>query len=204
MESRTLEGKQADAIAFVSSQKSNIYWTARKINPNISKHDLNDLVAEGYLIALELIATGSIEELKDAFWPKLHRSVWEGYDYLVEYVDALEDQESPILTAIAPDPLQKIIEEEEVVVAASSVLDFLSPTERRVFCLMLGLTARGYCLDRETSRILGISRFAVRTMLTRIFAKIESAVRHTTADGYLVLSRGRPKKHRAPPDPPCC
>lgn len=188
---------QADAIAYVQRQKTNIYTTARKINPRISAQDFEDLVNEGYAIALELVATGDIAQLKSLFWPKLQRSVWAGYDYLVDYVDFCDDSNSPIHTAVASDVLEKMLEDERFEGTASSVLDFLTTAEQRVLCLLLGLTARGCCPEVESAMILGVSRATVRVLLGRIIGKIQTAVRNRSAQGMLVLSRGKPKRRSA-------
>jgi len=205
MGSNSLQVRQADAVAYVQTQKWNILSTAQRINPRLSTQDLEDLIAEGYAIALEIVATHDVERLKAVFWAKLQRSVWEGYDHLVDYIDMTEEQLGSIPSF---DLLEKVMEDERLEAVASSILDFLAPAERRVFCLVLGLTAKGYCHDREAAQILGITRFAVRTMLTRILAKIEAAVRCRTAEGLLVLVKrnrgGAPPRSpvNVPPDSP--
>ncbi|WP_224962543.1 hypothetical protein [Geomonas subterranea] len=202
MNSSPFYDMQSQAVAFVQAQRGNIYCTARKINPRVSNQDFDDLVHEGYAIALELIAEGGLGHLKEVFWAKLHRSVWSNFDYLVDYVD-LNDDENPVArTATANDPLQHVIEEERFVSTVSSVLDFLTPAEKRVLFVLLGLTARGGCVEEEASRHLGMNRSTLRVLRNRIIRKISEASRHVDSEGALVLSRGKPRRPPIPNRPP--
>lgn len=197
MGSSNFEELQAQAVAFVQRHKNNIFCTAKGINHSLAEQDLEDLVNEGYAIALELVAEGGLENLR-WFWKKLHRSVWESFDYLVDYVDFSNADDPIVRKAGAADPLEKVMEEEKIVSTASSILDFLTTAEKRVLCLMLGLTEKGCCVEVEAANLLGISRSSVRVYLARILVKIQSATRHVAHSGVLVLSRGKPKKVRVP------
>lgn len=195
MNSNAISDMQAQAIAFVHAQRGNIYRTARGINPRVTHDDFEDLVHEGHVIALELVAQGGLEHLKAVFWAKLHRSVWSNFDYLVDYMD-LNDVENPVTRAMAAnDPLARVVEEENLGVTMKSVLDFLSPTEKRVLFLLLGLAKEGRCHEEEASRYLGVARATVRVLLGRILNKINEASRSRDAQGRVIFNKGKPRKH---------
>ena len=192
--------RQAEAIAYVQARKHCVFAAAKRINKRFEQQDMDDLMSEGFVIVLEILAAGKMDQLEDLFWPKLERSIWESYDFLMDYDDCEESDEngnfrpSPILAATSSsDPAEHVQREKEFESATSSVLDFLSPNERKILCLVLGLTARGACAVAETSRILGISRLAVRTSYGRIIKKVLTAKRSTSKEGWLILSRGKPR-----------
>lgn len=185
---------QEHAISYVQSSRKGIFAAAKEINPKINPQDLDDLVSDGYVIALEIIESGNIGELETLFWSKLKRSIWDAYDYIIAF-DHIEDRKilPPSLTVPAEEPFEKIYKEQEFVSMTASVLDFLSPSEKRVLCLVLGLTSRGICGVTEAATILGLSRMAARTLYDRILVKVNLAVRHVAPAGWTVLSRGRPR-----------
>jgi len=192
--------RKAEAITYVQARRHCVFAAARKVNPRFSNEDLDDLMSEGFIIALELLAAGEEENFEDLFWPKLERSIWESYDFLMDYDNGEEYDEqgeyrpSPILSAASSsDPIEHARKEKEFEATTASVLGFLSPNERKILCLVLGLTMRGSCAVAETSRILGISRMAVRTSYDRIIQKVLTAKRSTSRGGWLILSRGKPR-----------
>lgn len=166
---------------------------AQKIDPKISRQDLDDLVSEGYVIALEIIASGDLDEFETLFWTKFKRSVWDSYEYIFDFQHVEDMEVPPLAHAVSVEgPLEKSYREQEFLHTTASVLDFLSPSERRVLCLVLGLTSRGCCGVTETAAILNLSRRAARTLYDRIVSKVHSAIRRESPAGWELLSRGRP------------
>lgn len=204
MDSSNIRTLQNEVISYVDRSKGGILTAARNINPKITAQDLEDLVSEGYVIALEIVASGDIEKLEDLFWSKLKRSVWDSYEYIFDFNYAEtytnDDEEGrgdkhPVETVSAEAYQEKCAQEREFVTATASVLDFLSASEKRVLCLVLGLTSRGCCGVTEAAKLMGVTRVTARRLYDRILAKVEIAIRHKSQD-CLVLSRGKPHKTR--------
>lgn len=204
MASRSPTALQQHVISYVDKNKGELLPFAKSINCKLSWQDLDDLVAEGYLIALEILASGDIGTLESLFWDRLGRSVWDSYDYIMDFdhlevceedhVDVAGEYRSPhrVPPVFAPDPFEKIKREDTLESLALNLFDFLSPTEARVLCLVLGLTLRGGHTVVETAKILCMTRRAVRVHFDRILVKIRGATRHITPQGKMILHRGDP------------
>jgi len=195
---------QSRAISYVDGCKGGILNAATSINGKLSAQDLDDLVSEGYIIALEILASGDFARLEDLFWPKFKRNVWDSYDYLIdfEYLGSKESDESDshpakpqsqdlcTFTEECLDTYETNLQFEAV---TGSALDILTPSEQKVLCLVLGLASDGCHSVAETSRILGMSRFATRTLFDRILVKVKDAIRRKSPQGWITFSRRKPR-----------
>jgi hypothetical protein len=183
---------QQHAISYVQNSKRGILNAAKEINPKITKEDLEDLVSTGYVIALEIVASGKVDALENLFWSRLKRSVWDAYEYIFAF-EHVEDGKGSSSICNAEEPFERVCREKEFINTTSSILDFLSTSEKFVLCLVLGLTSKGCCGVTEAAAIMGISRLAARTLYDRILRKVKDAVRQEVPAGWTQFSRGKPR-----------
>jgi len=183
---------QQHAISYVQNSKRGILNAAKEINPKITKEDLEDLVSTGYVIALEIVANGKVDELENLFWSRLKRSVWDSYEYIFAF-EHVEDGKGYPSACNAEEPFERVCRENEFISTTSSILDFLSTSEKFVLCLVLGLTSKGCCGVTEVAAIMGISRLAARTLYDRILRKVKDAVRQEVPAGWTQFRRGKPR-----------